>query len=119
MLKLGQIIRLLEGQPKDNDVRFDFAGFVPTGVGSYRGYYEDLAIEFEDKYPYPKVTDLLNLLKDAVGKTFQGYKGGDYKMDENSRVWVANYSLTSDTVITGIVAGSYDTTILQTGHEEG
>ena len=117
MLKLGQIIKLLEGQPKENTVRFDFCGFVPSGVSSYRGYYEDLAIEFEEKYPFPTVAEILTMLKDCIGKTFTGYKGGEYTMDENSQVWVANYSNTSNTVITGIISGEYNYTILQTGYE--
>ena len=81
MLKLGQIIKLLEGQPKENQVRFDFCNFVPSGVSSYRGYYEDLAIEFEEKYPYPTVAVVLKMLKDCIGKAFMGYKGGNHTMD--------------------------------------
>ena len=118
MLLLGQIINLCGGQPSENHVRFDFGGAVPVRVSSYRGFYNDLAIEYVEVYPQPTVREFMRWMEEAVGTTFQGYKGGDFKMYSNSRVWVANYGQVTDTVIIGIVAGDYDLTILQTGYEQ-
>jgi len=115
-LNLGELIDLLEKQLKkqheDNIVVFDFGDLSPTKCISYHGYYEDLAIEF-DQETSPKVEEFLTELQSAVGKTFEGYKGGNYRMTRKSRVWVANYKHCSGTVITGIEDCNYQT-ILRT-----
>lgn len=57
--------------------------------GSYRGYYSDLALQ-----PVKEAVSCGLVLTRAVecdGKTFQGYKGGDYKMDRYTRLWVSDY----------------------------
>jgi hypothetical protein len=109
-LSLGEFLDVLERQPEADLVLFDFGGMVPTRVNSYRGYYEDLAIGFGD-VDTPKVAEVLKELRSAIGKTFEGYKGGNYRMGRNSRLWVANYGRTSDTVITGIAECSWATVI--------
>lgn len=114
-LDLGQLITLLQGQPADDGLIFDFGGTRPTSLSSYRGYYEDLAVGFSDEGA-ATVGDFLAVLKAAVGESFYGYKGGSYRMSERSTVWVANPSYTSDTFIKGIRACSY-MTVLETGWE--
>lgn len=89
-MRLGNIIEALETAKPDSIVQFDFGGFAPDGVMSYRGYYSDLALGFEKKYDV-KVVDVLGWLRGAVGEVFTGYKGGDYLMDRETPVWVANY----------------------------
>ena len=67
---------------------------VDNGVDSYRGYYSDFAIEYvydPDEVCATTVAQLLPVLKNSVGETFVGYKGGDFLMDENTPVWMANY----------------------------
>lgn len=54
---------------------------------SYRGYYEDLA--FEPAGERMKVCDLIAICRSAIGKTFEGWKGGHYEMDEKTPVWIA------------------------------
>ena len=54
---------------------------------SYRGYYEDLA--FEPTGGIMRVGELLNLCKSAMGKAYEGYKGGTFVMGEMTPVWVA------------------------------
>lgn len=93
-MKLGKIISLLERQPQDNNIYFDFGGFTIDDLDSYRGYYRDLAISYL-KVPYdktPKVKDFLEKCKQAVGRTYDGYKGDKFLMDENTPVWIDNYS---------------------------
>ena len=36
-----------------------------------------------------RVADMLACAKSALGKTFQGWKGGDYKMHEYTTCWLA------------------------------
>ncbi len=58
------------------------------------------------------VGELLDELKSAVGKTYQGWKGGDYVMDRDTEVWVDNTGIVTHTMITGINMGKYSSVIL-------
>ena len=49
------------------------------------------------------LADLIKQLKEAVGKVYTGYKGGDYTMTEDTPLWVANYGETGSTAITGVL----------------
>jgi hypothetical protein len=57
------------------------------GFSSYRGYYEDLALEPCDTRK--TVQDVLAEARAALGEIFQGYKGGDFPMHRNSLLWLA------------------------------
>jgi hypothetical protein len=82
-MTLGGLIKKLESFPHDKKIQ----GL--TEPHSYRGYYSDLA--FEPSGDPVLVGDLLQECKSAMGKVFEGYKGGDYMMGENTPVWVASY----------------------------
>lgn len=89
-LRLGDLIDALERvEEKDKHVEFDFGGFEPTGISSYRGYYSDLALQYDGTAL--NTGQLLETLKKADGAVFTGYKGGDYQMNRSTPVWVANY----------------------------
>lgn len=80
-MTLGALIERLESLPAD----------LLIGLGdphSYRGYYSDMA--FEEVTPQPVFT-LLADCKDAMGKSFTGYKGGDFYMHAGVPLWVADY----------------------------
>jgi hypothetical protein len=119
-VSLGKLIRLLELEPADNEVRFDFCYNEPTTLASYRGFYDQLALGYRqmtfDKES-PQVRTLLDELRQAIGKTYQGYKGGDFKMDENTKVWVANYGDSGSTAIVGLANCNW-MTIIETRWEE-
>ena len=79
-IHLKELIEELEKMPKD--------GVVPFGFGkpmSYRGYYGDLAFE---PVLNAKIGDMLEFAKSAMGKTFTGYKGGEFEMGEFTDCWV-------------------------------
>lgn len=82
-MTLGQIIEALEKMPGDAEVANIH------GVHSYRGYYDDLA--FEQGEGTRPATDLLADCKSAMGKAFEGYKGGRYVMGELTPVWISDY----------------------------
>ena len=99
-MRLGQLIKALELLDPENQVQFDFCGFQPGRLTSYRGYYDELALTYCDRYEsnyesnyeskcLNTVGKLLKECKEAVGKTFIGYKGGDYVMDKSTPVCVA------------------------------
>ena len=83
-MALGQLIEILRAEPDKS--RVISPAF--THPHSYRGYYEQLAVE---PCPSSTVGQMLQELEEAVGKTYEGYKGGDFTMDENTRVWLAYY----------------------------
>jgi len=87
-MTLGELIYVLE--------RANPAKKVPHGFRnphSYRGYYEQLAFE-----PCGETTvgEMLKAAKGALGQTFQGYKGGDFRMDQHTDVWIARYGECGD-----------------------
>jgi hypothetical protein len=114
-LTLGEFIKKLEDQPQDNAIQFDFMYFVPDGIDSYRGYYDQLALGYKeggDPDKMPKVKEILNLCKDAIGKYFTGYKGGNYLMTEKTPIWVSNYREVGDTGIIDVIEAGWRTIIV-------
>lgn len=116
-LILCELISKLESVNQELPIVFDDSDHVPTAIGSWRGAYGELAICYEsddsfntdeiehedDEYGHsykqqetnlpkiPKVKDLLDMLKLISGKSFTGYKGGNFEMGKTTPVWVANY----------------------------
>lgn len=119
---LGALIDALEPLQKaekfdadDKDsarsVYFDFGGLVPHYFDSYRGFYDHLAITYHNAEA-PSVSDLLAKLKAADGQVFDGYKGGSFRMDRRSPVWVANHGNCDSTAIVGLMVEGWRVTIL-------
>jgi hypothetical protein len=73
-MTLGELIAFLKKRPKDQKVLFGF-----DHPHSYRGTYADLAFE-----PTRNTTvgAMLDAAKGALGKTYSGWKGGEYEMGE-------------------------------------
>lgn len=89
-MTLGKLIKVLQD--------LDPATLLPLGdLDSYRGYYSDLAFEPTNT---PRTSELiLNDCLAAMGKVFEGYKGGEYLMGESTPIWVANYGETGEKLI--------------------
>lgn len=101
---LGEFILKLEAvEDKTNNIYFEFGGLNPTTFRSYRGYYDELALGFDQESSSMTVQELLDHSKSVIGQTFEGYKGGDFTMSKNTPIWAANYSHSSDTMIIDIV----------------
>jgi hypothetical protein len=120
-LLLGELILKLEAvKNKHLPLFIDLMDKKPMGIASWRGSYCELAIrteslgsyqtneverEFDDDTKYykhkeigkenPTVEEWIEILKEAIGKTFTGYKGGDYTMSKNTPVWLAEYGCSS------------------------
>lgn len=82
-LTLGALISALEAMPPETRVSNI------CGPHSYRGYYSDLA--FEQKSGTRPASELLAECRAAMGKTFEGYKSGDYMMGDSTPLWIAHY----------------------------
>lgn len=90
-LGLGDLIARLE--------REDPARVLPLGFAnphSYRGDYMDLAFE-----PVSNISigDMLEAARVALGGTFQGWKGGYYKMSDYTDCWIAEEGDSGDNKI--------------------
>jgi len=119
-LTLGELIEKIkacglthgdEQEPKL--VYYDFGTAIPTDLDSWRGSYDELALGYRltgydvnssngDHHKECKAEDLLKNLESAIGKTFTGWKGGEFIMNENTPVWVDNPGNTSDTAIVNV-----------------
>jgi hypothetical protein len=69
---LSELIERLEREDPDLVLPVGWAS-----PHSYRGYYECLAFERRDDV---SVADCLAAAREALGSTYQGWKGGDYTM---------------------------------------
>lgn len=125
-LTLGEMILKLEAIAqkgyKLNDgteptVRYDFEYLFPNDIDSWRGSYDELALNFKSEGEPMTLTAFLEMLKSTVGKEFTGYKGGEYVMNKHTPVWVANYSHSGNTAVVEIVDNGY-TVILMTAYRE-
>lgn len=122
-LTLGELILKLEPivkNQKDGEeatVRYDFEYLFPTSIDSWRGSYNELALNFETQGEEMKVSEFLKMLKECIGKTFTGYKGGDFMMHKGTPIWVANYSHSGNTAVIDVVDNGY-VVLLITGYRE-
>lgn len=87
-MRLGEYIDLLKGYDSDTAV--------PVGLGkphSWRGVYSELAFE-----PVGNITigEMLKAAESALGATYEGHKGGDFTMDEYTKINVENRGTWSD-----------------------
>jgi hypothetical protein len=82
-MTLGKLITALEAMPPDTEVD----GL--KAPHSYRGYYCDLA--FHPPSGRLPVSEMLTMCRSAMGKVFEGYKGGDFVMGELTPLWIAEY----------------------------
>lgn len=120
-MTLGQLIDRLEALPdKEMRVIFDFPNAWPGRLDSYRGSYAELALEPDDyretphsgKREFPTVETLLSALREAVGKTYQGYKGGDFTMKRETPIWVSYWGSTSETAIVDVLPKEYQVILM-------
>ena len=101
-LTLGQAIELARTADPKMVVEFDRGGG-PFAPHSYRGYYSDLAFEQSDA-PVTAAGFLADLTE-SLGKTFEGYKGGDYVMAIDTPLWVAPFGCTGPAIMSARIDG--------------
>lgn len=102
-LTIRQLISELERCSTDKPVYAAFDGssiISPLGdVDSYRGYYEQLAIEPGGP---ARCEALADILIESLDKTFYGYKGGEFSMFDDTPVWVSEYGIASGDMVVGV-----------------
>lgn len=103
-LTIGQIKSLLKKLPVDAYVEYDFGELVPSGVGSYRGRYNEPCLYFDQKKNHGliKVGQLLESLDELTTIEFTGWKGGEYRYNDSMVLHVAECGRTSNTYVVDI-----------------
>lgn len=89
-MTLGKLIEWLEQQ--DQNMVVDDGFSTPH---SDRGDYSELAFAPEQK---AKIGDMLEHARSALGNTFIGWKGGEFKMDECTPVYIGEYGECGDEI---------------------
>ena len=80
---LSTLIGLLKALPENATITNGF-----DEAMSYRGYYCELGLNPSNE---TKVSEMIEVLQSALGKTFEGYKGGEYTMSEDVDCYLAPY----------------------------
>lgn len=85
-MNLGKLIEALEEKYNQDPGYVAKLGFAYPH--SYRSSHDALAFE-----PVENISlhEMLNEAQSALGKTFEGYKGGDFLMESYSEVYLAKY----------------------------
>ena len=95
-MTLGKMIGLLSAASPDLPVSYA-DGKSPGRAGSYRGYYSDLS--FSDSADAVTAVQFLFSCSQHLGKVFEGYKGGDYTMREDTPLSRSEYGSASGIAI--------------------
>lgn len=69
---------------------------------SYRGYYSDIALCSGE---IGTVGELIKVLCDTIGKTYTGYKGGEFYMGPDTPLWFAPYGACGPRIMDFVVHG--------------
>ena len=103
MFTLGDLIDELEKYPRDWEVLIEPFHLVPCCFTSYRGYYYDLCLTYSTREERlgeeMLVGKLLDMCKEADGKEFTGYKGGEFLMNRKTPIWVSDYDYSTGMAI--------------------
>lgn len=114
--KLINFIEDLEKVNPEKFIRYQAPiPLIPTAFDSWRGNYCDLALGFEIWKDHSPVLakNLLQQAKECIGKEFEGYKGGEFVMSEDTPIYIANYGCSGyHFQIIGILENDYDIEIL-------
>ncbi|QCX81193.1 hypothetical protein C9F11_38050 [Streptomyces sp. YIM 121038] len=94
-MNLGDLIARLEAADPGQTLRHGF-----NNPHSYRGQYMDLAFELAS---HITVAAMLAAARSALGATFQGWKGGDFTMDEDSWCWLSQEGDASGETISALL----------------
>jgi hypothetical protein len=107
-ITIGKFIECLEKQDPNHSITFDFGDFVPVSFASYRGFYNHLALGYNDDHSQlVTVSTLLEKARDAQFKQYEGYKGGTYKMTPETFLWCDNWGNCTSTAIVDVVNYKY------------
>jgi hypothetical protein len=123
-MTINELIDRLRCAEPDARVRFSFCGCVPTTVGSWRGIYAEPAIGWQPAdysgyvKDYPTASSLIAELERSIdGRSYIGWKGGEYRYTGDQTLHVDNYGDYTKTEIYQVVAIDSDV-VMYTDEEQ-
>lgn len=103
-MTIGDVLRATRHCDAEHLVFFDFCGACPVDVGSSRGSYDEPSLIPEKAHGAKcTVEDLRKMLERLLDEEFEGYKGGNYRYERSSPLWVDEYGEWTSTGIIGVV----------------
>jgi hypothetical protein len=110
-MTIGEVIDALEKASPNLPVYFDFGGIAPTDVDSWRGIYAEAALGFRDVGrvgSLPTAAELLEELRESIdGRSYTGWKGGEYTYDRSTPLHIDNPGCYTCTALVGVEADEY------------
>lgn len=120
-MQIHDVLKALKQADPTIQVYFDFAGCVPTTVDSWRGIYAEPALGWQpsgyssytgNSAKIPNCADLIAEIEKAIdGRTYTGWKGGEFSYSENDTLHIDNPGDCTQTEISHIVADRYSVMI--------
>jgi hypothetical protein len=107
-LNLGDLIDKLRVCPLNYLINIDNCDGVGD-ISSYRGYYEDCAIE--PSIEVGNVGSAIAKLEAVLNTELTGYKGGEYLMKENTPLWISPYGENAHDRVKGININDDNSTV--------
>lgn len=113
ILMISELLLRLENlseEDKENEIvlsltPYDAEGKYPGDLISYRGDYCHLSITFSD---YRKTANqFIEQLENIIGKTLEGYKGGDFIMRKDTFVFASDWGNVSNLGVIGVDTSAY------------
>lgn len=90
-MTIGELLETLKRANQDANIKYSFGGCSPTKIGSWRGIYAEPALGWEDADQYPTVRDVVAELELSLdGRTYYGYKGGEYAFRPKHELHIDN-----------------------------
>ena len=115
-ITLGELLNQLESIDSDKPIMFDNGKYPEIGglgIYSYRGYYCHACMQYKSEYERVTVANMIAMLKNKIGDVRTGYKGGDYYMNPDVPVWMAEYGRAEQIAIVEVDGDGY-TAIIRT-----
>jgi hypothetical protein len=115
-MTIGELRLFLSRMEPTAKVRYDFVYMFPHLCHSWRGDYSQPAIGFRDissGCEQTTVQYVRDCLKSLTEDEFTGWKGGEYRYDDDAILHVANASESANTVIVNVTI-NYGEVILHT-----
>lgn len=87
-MNIAELYKFIEQFPDTRTCKYGF-----TNPHSYRGYYEEAAVEPQENTTIKEMKESIERL---LSEEFMGYKGGEYTYEYNTKINLAYYGCTSD-----------------------
>ncbi|MFK7678626.1 hypothetical protein ACI3ER_11350 [Bacillus sp. Wb] len=92
-LDVADLLGKLNQFKDDEKIEFSNGKFLDGDYGSYRGYYDDIYFEYSyEDNGYNTIGNFKKIIYKALEEgVMEGYKGGDFSIDESTFTWLSTY----------------------------